>query len=87
MSYNNAGIFYDDQGEAGIAEEYCLKAIKLKEGLAKRNPARYNPDLAASYFNYAIFKKDVSYLEKALSLAKTRPDHPYCRQIIKALEG
>lgn len=69
------------------AEKYQLEAIEIREKLSEINPESFNPDLAVSYFNYAIFKQDANYYSKALALAKTVPDNPYCRQIIRALEG
>ncbi len=85
MSYNNAGNFYYNHGQPEKAEKYYLQAIAIREKLASKNPERFNPNLAVSYFNFAIFSDDDSYFAKALELAKTRPDDPYCRQIIAAL--
>ena len=82
MSYNNAGNFYSEQDEPNKAEDYYLKAIKIREDLAKANPERFNPDLAVTYFNYGIFSKNDEYLKKALSIAKTQPNNPYCKVII-----
>ena len=87
MSYNNVGVFYKDQGDTNQAEHYYFEAIRLREELANNNPERYNPDLATSYYNYGIFKNDKNYFDKALNLAKSQPDNPYCRQIISALEN
>ena len=81
-SYNNAGVFYDNQGEPKKAEDYYLKAIKIREDLAKTNPKRFNPYLAVAYFNYGIFSKKDEYFKKALSIAKTHPNNPYCKIII-----
>ncbi|MBR5478764.1 MAG: tetratricopeptide repeat protein, partial [Clostridia bacterium] len=86
MSCNNAGAFYNNQGQSDKAEEYYLKSIGIYEKLASENPDRYEPDLAAIYFNYAIFRKSDDMFEKALALAKTQPDHPMCKEIIAALE-
>ena len=84
-SYNNAGNFYSQQKQPAKAEHFYLLAIEIYEQLAKENPERFNPDLAVSYFNYAIFSENNTFFEKALQLAKTQPDHPMCRKIIKAL--
>ena len=84
-TYNNAGVFYNDQGQPDKAEKFYLKAIAIREKLATENSGRFNPDLALSCYNYAEFRKDNSYFAKALELAKTRPDHPVCKQIIAAL--
>ena len=84
-SYNNAGVFYTEQDKINKAEEYYLKAIAIREQLVRENPERYNPDLAVSYLNYGFLTKDINMLQKALELAKTRPDHPICRQIIDML--
>ena len=86
-SYNNAGAFYDDQGEPKKAGGYYLKAIGIREDLVKTNPERFNPDLAVTYFNYGIFSKDVEYFKKALSIAKTQPNNPYCKAIIDKLKS
>ena len=84
-SYNNAGVFYSDQGLSNKAEDYYLKAIAIREKLARENPDRFEPDLALCYLSFVIFKNDVSYLLKALELAKEYPDHPTCKKIIDAL--
>ncbi len=84
-SYNNAGFLYIDQGNSDKAEEYYLKAIAIREALASKNPERYTPALAMSYLNYGFFKMDFLMLEKALSIAKARPDHPICKRILARL--
>lgn len=86
MSYNNAGVFYNDQGKTEQAEYYYKKAIEIYESLAGENPERYNVYLAVSYYNYGIFTNKEEHFDKALDLAKTQPDNPYCRKIISALE-
>ena len=86
-SYNNAGNFYDNQGEPEKAEEYYLKAIGIREDLVKTNPERFNPDLAVTYFNYGIFSKNDEYFKKALSIAKTQPNNPYCKVIINSFKN
>ena len=84
-SYNNVGVFYDDQGEPNKAEGYYLKAIGIRENLVKTNPERFNPDLAKSYNNAGAFynnhgnpKKAESYYLKAIGiredLVKTNPE-------------
>lgn len=84
--YNFLGNCYSDRNiQSHKAEAYYLKAIEIRESLARENPERFNPDLATSFFNYAIFTGNDSYFEKAFELAKTRPDHPICKQIIVAL--
>jgi len=56
--YNNAGVFYDDQGQPALAEEYYRKAIAIHERLAAGNPERFEPDLADSYNNAGVFYKN-----------------------------
>ncbi len=92
-SYNNAGNFYTDQGNPEKteefylkAEEFYLKAIDIRKPLAERNPDRFAPDLATSYFNYAILKNDDSYFQKAYEWAKKSSHSPYSRQIIDQLK-
>ena len=86
-SYNNAGNFYSAQDDVKKAECYYIKAIKIRKQLVKYNPERYNADLADSYYSYGFFTDNEEYFDKALTLAKTQPDNPYCRQIISTLEN
>ncbi len=86
-SYNNIAEFYKEQGQLFKAKESYKKELIVGEKLTKNAPKRFNHILATSYFNYAIFVNDEMYYEKALALAKTNPDNPYCRRIIEALEG
>ena len=65
MSYNNAGLFYDDQGNAEKAEYYYKKAIEIMEELAKENPDRFYAGLATSYNNAGVFYNDQGKTEKA----------------------
>lgn len=80
--YNNLGIICEHLALYDEQEDYYLKAIGIKEILVKTNPERFNPGLAATYFNYGIFSKDDEYFKKALSIAKTQPNNPYCKVII-----
>ncbi len=64
-SYNNAGIFYKDQGQAQKAEEFYIKAIDILEKLAESNPEKFNSDLAMSYNNAGSFYKDQGQAQKA----------------------
>ena len=84
-SYNNAGLFYDNQGNTQKAEEFYNKAIAIREKLAKTNPDRFEPDLAGSYNNAGAFYDDQGQQQKAEEfynkaiairekLAKTNPD-------------
>ena len=63
--YNNLGIIcghlalYDEQ------EDYYLKAIKIREILAKNNSERFNPDLATSYNNAGVFYRKQDKPNKA----------------------
>ena len=85
ISYGNAGLFYNEQGQPKKAEEYYQKAIEMHEKLAKENPERYNGDLATSYNNAGVFyddqdqpKKAEEYYQKAIEihekLAKENPE-------------
>ena len=64
-SYNNIGVFYDNQGKPEKAEEYYLKAIEIHEKLSKENPKSYNGDLAGNYNNLGAFYYKQGRLEKA----------------------
>ena len=64
-SYNNAGVFYKDQGQSDKAEAFYLKAIAIREVLAAKNPDRFNPDLARSYNNAGNLYKSQGQLDKA----------------------
>lgn len=86
-SYNNVGYFYSNQGNLKKAGEYFFKAIKICEHLTSENSENSDPVFAVSFFNYAIFSKNTDYFDKALKLAKTNPDNPYCKQIIESLEN
>lgn len=85
--YSLLGTGYSEQNQPKEAERYYLKAIEIREELAKVNPERFNPDLAVSYFCYALFSGNDVYFKKALELAKTRPDNPCCKIIIEAVEN
>ena len=87
MSYNNVGILYRYWGQPDKATTYFKKAVETYEKLTVANQDRYVPDLALSSLNYGAITKNYTYLAKALLLAKEAPDHPYCKQIIEALEG
>ncbi|MBR5310137.1 MAG: tetratricopeptide repeat protein, partial [Oscillospiraceae bacterium] len=67
MRYNNAGIFYADQGQSDKAEWYLLKAMCIREKLASENPGRHNPNLALamSYNNAGVFYGIQGRLDKA----------------------
>lgn len=85
--YNNIGNLYGKNNNAVKADKYYLSAIEIREKLIKVNPDRFTYDLAQSYLNYAIFTQEEKYFQKALTLAKTKPDNLHCKQIINALEG
>ena len=55
MSYNNAGVFYDDQNQPDKAEKYYLDAIEIYKRLVKENAAAYEPELAMSCNNVGTF--------------------------------
>ena len=76
-SYNNAGIFYDNQGNQEKAEYYYKKAIEIREELAESNPERFNPDLATSYYNAGTFYYNQGNKEKA---------EYYCKKAIEIYE-
>ena len=86
-SYNNAGIFYSDQGQSDKAEKYYLDAIEIGERLVEKNADAYEPYLAASYISYYLLKKDGTYLIKAYEIAKRRQDDPRCRDIVEIVES
>ena len=65
MSYNNAGVFYYEQGRLEKSEKYILAAIEIYECLAKKNAAAYEPYLAGSYNNAGEFYANQDYLEKS----------------------
>lgn len=83
--YNATGNFYSNKNDAKQAKYYYKKAIEIRKQLAEDNPERYSANLATSYYNYGIFTDNEDYFDKALALAKTQPDNPYCRQIISTL--
>ena len=87
MSYNNAGEFYANQDYLEKSEKYYLAAIEIYERLVKENAAAYEPDLADSYFNYYLLKKDKTYLDKAYEIAKRRQDDPRCKIIVEFVES
>lgn len=85
VNYNNAGVFYKDQGWPEKAEEYCQKAIEIRERLAQADPERFGPKLAGSYNNAGVFysyqgqlEKAEEYYQKAIELqerlAQTNPE-------------
>ena len=86
-SYNNAGIFYKDQGQPEKAEKYFLDAIEIRERLVKKNAAVYEPDLAISCFLFSLNSKDKTYLDRAYEIAKRRQDDPMCGKLMKDIES
>ena len=64
-SYNNAGVFYDEQGNPKKAEQYYLDAIKIYKTLAEKNPDKHNAVLAVSYNNAGTFYHDQGNPKKA----------------------
>ena len=86
MSYNNAGIFYSDQGQPEKAEKHLLAAMEIYERLAKKNADAYELDLALSCFLSFLNSKDKTYLIKAYEIAKRRQDDPRCGKLVKDIE-
>ena len=62
---NVLGILYDAQNMPQKTEEYYLRAIEIREALAKENPERFNPNLATSYNNAGVFYKNQGQPQKA----------------------
>ncbi len=79
----NAGALYSDKCERETAESYYTKAMKILEKCVAENPEQYTCQLIKCYICCA--ESDKAYYRKAYDLALTRPDHPYCRQIIEIL--
>ena len=63
--YNEIGIIYSDINQPKKAEEFYLKAIDIREKLAKDNPDKFNGYLAGSYNNAGNFYADQGNPEKA----------------------
>ncbi len=80
LSCNNAGVFFKDQGQTQKAEAMFVKAFDICRKHKQRKD--FGPDLATTYFNYGIFHEKTEYLDKALEIARTQPDHPLCKAII-----
>ncbi|MGN1432334.1 MAG: tetratricopeptide repeat protein [Ruminococcus sp.] len=85
ISYNNAGVLYNAQGNAEKAEYYYKKAIEIRGELVKENHDRFNSYLAKSYNNAGVFydvqgnaEKAEYYYKKAIeiyeAIAKEDPD-------------
>ena len=83
--YNKIGTIYSQINQPKKAEEFYLKAIDIREKLAKENPDKFNGDLAGSYNNAGFFyavqgnpKKAEEFYIKAIDikekLAKDNPD-------------
>ena len=53
-SYNNAAVFFCEQGKRQEAKKYYLKVIKMYEQLASKNPDGFNPNLASVYDNMGV---------------------------------
>ena len=84
--YINVGNLYYACCDYKKTKDYYLKAIELYKSLTKENSEnRFVPDLAGSYYNYAMLIDDENYFAKALTIAKQYPDNPICKQIIEKL--
>ena len=81
---NNLGILYKDKNEYPAALNAYLKAVEIRERLAKTNPATYEPDIATTQNNLGnLYQAKNEYpaalnaYSKALEiyerLAKTNP--------------
>ena len=80
-SYNNAGNFFKDYGENEKAEEMFQRAIDLCQTAEQSED--FEGDIATTYFNYGVFRKDTEYLDKALEIAQSSPDNAFCKAIMK----
>ena len=86
-SYNNAGVFYYEQGQLEKSEKYILAAIGIYERLVEKNADAFEPDLALSCFLSFLNSKDKTYLDKAYEIAKRRQDDPRCKTIVEFVES
>ena len=59
---NRLGINYRKLKRLDEAEEVYMKALKLREDLAKKNPDKYNIDLAWTYNNLGVLYKKTKEL-------------------------
>ena len=75
------------EGNIKNVKKYILKFKGIYERLVKKDAAAYEPDLADSYFNYYLLKKDKTYLDKAYEIAKRRQDDPRCKTIVEFVES
>lgn len=78
ICYNNLGMFYSDV-DLVKSTIYYIKAIETSEKIVLKNPERFNPHLAITYYNFSGFNNQ--YLEKAYQIAKSYPpsDNIYCK--------
>ena len=85
--YGRMASFCSVTGSGKDAEGYYKKAVKIFEGLKKKNPDKYIPDLAITYFNYGMMKMSITTILKGYMLAKKMPSHPICRNLLSSMEA
>ncbi len=86
-SCNYMGVFCAEHGQRVKAKAFLQRAMDISKVLVDENPKAYNPLYAQVCFNCGAFYGDKGMLKKALSLAKTRPDHILCQTIINGLKN
>ena len=64
MGYDRRNIRCTIQLRA--VRKYYLRALQLREELAKIDPDRFNPDLAESYRIFGVLKNDNKWLKKII---------------------
>ena len=62
---NNLAVLYDDTQRFDKAEEYYLRALEIRERLAKAHPEAYEADVAMTLNNLAVLYKNTQRFDKA----------------------
>jgi len=68
--YNAMGIAYRNKGELRKSISYLTKAIKIEEEIGEKNLSASLINLGSTYHELGSYGEALSYLKKALSIAK-----------------
>jgi tetratricopeptide (TPR) repeat protein len=72
--FNNLSTALAEEGDRAGALEATRRAVAIREALAEREPAAYQPVLAGSLFNLALLLDEGGERDEALTLATRARD-------------
>ncbi len=81
--YNAIGIAYKNKGEQRKSASYFKKAIRIEEEIGGKNLSAALLNLGSLYQDLGDFDEALSFLEKALTIAKADGNVDYLPQIHK----